>query len=143
MAALDTIRKEIQKRARDAVAEVDIVGLNAARENTQGFYSQGSPKVYVRTGQLGRSPQSTGVSGAGNTYRTSVYLDVASTSYPVPNPLFDFDGTGRFSHFTSEEVFEAAENGTSGVLGKPGFWKKTEKEIKDALDDAMSKRFSR
>ena len=141
MGILDSLREEIQQKAREAVEEVNAVGLNAAINNTTSFYSHGSPRYYVRTGQLGNSPKSSGVNGGGNHYSTTIYLDVGSTHYPVPNLLFDSDGTGRFSHFTSEEVFDAAEHGAHGVLGKPGFWEKTEKEIKEALDAAMSKRF--
>ena len=143
MATISDIRQEIQQRAREAVQEVHDVGLNAAKYNAQGFYSQGQPAIYVRTGQLGRSPKADGVSGSGNTYRTKIYMDIDGTRYPVPNPLFDTDGTGRFSHFTSHEVFEAAESGSSGVKGKPGFWQQTETNIKDALEAAMAKRFTR
>lgn len=141
MGALDTIRAEIQQKAREAIVETNIVGTNATVNNMHSFYSQGHPKKYVRTGQLGASARSTGVSGGGNHYETTIYLDVEGTSYPVPNPAFDTDGSGRFSHFTSMEVFEAAEAGTSGILGKPGFWKKSETEIEQALNAAMAKRF--
>lgn len=142
MGALDSIRKKIQQEARNAVAETDALGLAATLNNTHSFYSQGNPTVYQRTGQLGNSPKSTGVSGSGNSYKTKIYLDVAGTSYPVPNPDFDTDGTGRFSHFSSQEVFEAAESGSFGVKGKPGFWKKSEAEIQQIFEAAMSKRFS-
>lgn len=138
---LDSVRQRIQQKAREAVAETEAKGLTSAINNVASFYTMGNPTVYQRTGQLGSSARSKGVSGTGNTYETTIYLDVGGTSYDVPNPAFDYDGTGRFSHFSSQEVFEAAENHTSGVKGKPGFWKKTETEIEQAFDEAMSKRF--
>ena len=139
---VDEIRKELQQKAREAIEETDQKGLEATKKNTQDFYSGGTPELYVRTGQLGNSPKSTGVSGGGNTYESKIYLDVGGTSYMVPNPLFDFDGTGRFSHYSSDEVFDAAENGHSHVVGKPGFWKKSDKEIEQIFDSSVSKRFS-
>lgn len=141
MAALDSIRRKIQEKARLAVVETDNVGYWKTVNNVQSFYLQGRPKKYVRTGQLGSSARHTGATGSGNRYQTKIYLDLGAVHYDVPNPLFDLDGTGRFSHYTTEEVFDAAENGHSGVLGRSGFWKKSEKEIKEAFDSAMSKRF--
>jgi len=140
---LDTVRQKIQQKAKEAVEETEANGLTSAINNVSSFYTQGNPTIYQRTGQLGNSAKSDGVSGGGNNWRTKIYLDVAGTSYNVPNPDFDFDGTGRFSHFSSQEVFEAAENHTSGVKGKPGFWKKTESELEQMFDIAMSKRFSK
>ena len=46
--------------------------------------------------------------------------------------------TGTFS---AQEVWEAAENHTAGVLGKPGRWTQTETDIEEIVNDVFSRKF--
>lgn len=127
MAALDSVRKKIQLAAEKAMYETEAKAYSAALNNLHSFYSQGNPKVYERTHQLGNSPRTTGIQGTPNHLYARIYLDMA----------YDYD-TGTYA---TPHVFSEAEIGGSGILGKPHFWEKTEEEIEKAFNNAMSKRF--
>lgn len=138
MGALDSIRQKLQSEALAAITEAEQKGKLQTENNVHSFYSSSGTGRYKRTGQLGDSTESTGVSGGGNHYTARIYLDVAGTSYKVPNPAFD---PPYASYFSSQQVFDAAEAGGAHIAGKPGFWAKSEKEIEQALYDAVSKHF--
>ena len=93
------------------------------------YYSQGSPKIYKRTGTLLTSPETTPVSGGGKEWKFTAYMD-ESISY----------STGTYS---GDEVIDVTEKGVSGVLGKSGYFHRTEDEIPDIVDKHMSKYFDR
>ena len=44
-------------------------------------------------------------------------------------------------NFTGAEVIDAAEHGAAGIVGKGGFWKRSEERIKQTVDDVLSKNF--
>ena len=90
---------------------------------------QGSPKIYKRTGTLLTSPETTPVSGGGKEWKFTAYMD-ESISY----------STGTYS---GDEVIDVTEKGVSGVLGKSGYFHRTEDEIPDIVDKHMSKYFDR
>ena len=46
--------------------------------------------------------------------------------------------TGSFS---GAQVIDAAEHGTSGIVGRSGFWARSENRIKDAVDEAVANNF--
>lgn len=127
MDALDVVLKRIQAEAEAAIDEALSNGFEATKQNVEDFYSQGQPRYYQRTGQLGKTPESTGVSGHGNHYEAQIWLN-GDYSY----------NTGTYS---GAKVLSEAEMGGSGILGKPGFWEKSEEDIKRALDAACAKRF--
>ena len=113
--------------------------LKKTKEETQGYYSQGNPTIYERTGALGNSPQTTALQGSGDFLSFEVYLD-EGTAYEVPNSAFT--SRGFASYFTTPEIFEAAESGSYHTLGKSGFWKRSESEFQNILDSAMEHHFS-
>lgn len=115
-------------------SEQDTIG------EVQSFYSQGSPTIYKRTGKLGKSVKTTGANIGGSSVEFSIWLD-QGTPYQVPNP--DFTSRGFPSYFTTPEIFEAAEGGTSGVKGKSGFWARSLTKIKSDTDSALGMYFSR
>lgn len=125
------LRQQLQKAMRVADAKI----LADMYEEVGSFYGGGSPVLYQRTGNLGSSPRTTALSGAGsNTMSFEAYLD-QSVGYSVPNEAFTSKGFA--SHFSTQEVFEAAENHTAHVLGKPGFWKRSEQKMPKELDAAI------
>ena len=141
MGALDSIRQKIQQEAYAAISEAEQKGKIATENNVHSFYSSAGTGRYKRTGQLGNSTQSTGVSGGGNHYEARIYRDIDSVHYHYPNPNPAFYPQYP-SHFSPHEVFEAAEAGGAHIAGKPGFWAKSEKEIEQALNEACSRHFS-
>lgn len=123
------IESRLTKRLQGAMNIVNLHAENIMRQELASFYAGGTPRRYVRTGQLGNSAKVTPLATSGTTISFKAYLDKGSVYYHVPNPLFDFDGTGRYSHYTTDEVFDAAEAGHSGIVGRPGFWGRSERRI--------------
>ena len=118
MGALDSIRQKIQQEAMAAITEAESKGKIATENNVHSFYSSAGTGRYKRTGQLGDSTRSTGVSGGGNHYTARIYLDVAGVSYKVPNPAFS---PPYASYFSAQDVFNAAELVVRILLVSPDF----------------------
>lgn len=122
------LEAECQKKMRRAMEETVVEGWIKARENAQDFYSAGSPSWYDRTGKYGDAPDAEDVSGSGNHLHTKIYMNPSGHGYT----------TGTFS---AQEVWQAAEDHTAGVLGVSGRWAQTESDIKDIGNRAFSKEF--
>lgn len=137
--SMTAIKKAIQKEAKAAMRDAQKKMLKKTQQETQGFYSQGSPTIYERTHTLENSPQTTSLQGSGDSLEYEIYLD-QSVSYEVPNEAFT--SRGFPSYFTTPEIFEAAEGGTSGVKGKSGFWARSEAEFQNILDSSMAQHFN-
>lgn len=120
----------LQKEMRSAMEESVNDGYLKACENAVDFYTEGNPQFYDRTGKYGDAPDTGGVEGSGNHLSARIYMNPSGHGYT----------TGTFS---AQEVWEAAENHTAGVLGKPGRWAQTEIDIEDAIDKAFGKRFKK
>jgi len=108
------VEEAVEKSYRDADTEM------------HGFYSQGTPLYYSRTGQLGGIARRTGVVKSSSTAMGEVYLDT-SIGYSTGTPGFP--------------VVEQAEVFGSGILGRGGFWQRTVAKIPLNLHMALSKRF--
>lgn len=117
------IKAAIRQKANKAMQEISKKGLECAQKNNAGFYT-GSPVWYYRTGQLGNSPATTGVTGGGSSISTEIYLD-DSYSYT----------TGKWS---ANQVLNAAEYGTANLVGSPGFWAKTVEEMSEIIEAAFT-----
>lgn len=52
-------------------------------DETGGFYTQGNPKMYQRTGALGDTPKTTAVSSSGNVVSFKAYLDTSGVIQQV------------------------------------------------------------
>lgn len=131
----DMMKKELRAAMHDAQDKV----LNVMKEEVASFYSMGSPRIYDRTGTLESSPRVTGVNGGATHYEFEAYLDTG-LSYLVPNPAFT--SLGLPSYFSTLEVYTAAETHTANVLGRPGFWARSEQRFQKELDSAMRSHFS-
>lgn len=127
MAAL---KKAIQKEAKAAMRDAQKKMYTKTQQEVQDFYSQGSPYVYKRTGALGNTPQTTPIQESGDTISYEIYLD-QSHKYDTGRDLRSMSAT-----------LPAAEAGDYGILGKPGFWQRSEGEFQDILDSAMAQHFS-
>lgn len=117
-----------QEKMRKAMEETITEGWMKATENAEDFYSVGSPKRYDRTGKYGDAPDADPVTGNGNELRSRIYMNPSNHGY-------------RTGTFSAQEVWQAAEDHTAGVLGKAGRWAQTEKDIKDIGNKAFSKEF--
>lgn len=118
------LRAEVQAAMQSASDNIH----SEIENNLNSFYSVPQGKMYKRTGNLRSSAERTPVSGGGNTISFEARLN---TTHGYT--------TGTFSKI---EVLEAAENHTSGVLGQPGFWSRSESKMQELLDSAMGAHFS-
>ncbi|MBR4590245.1 MAG: hypothetical protein IKO36_06225 [Bacteroidaceae bacterium] len=126
---LDAALEQIRQRMQSAMSQINAKAMSNMQQETQGFYSGGSPTIYSRTGQLGSSPRTSGVQGGGNSYSVKMYLQIPS--YAVPNPAFT--SRGFASYFSGLQALNAAEYHFAHVKGRPGFWNRAnQKTIHDA-----------
>ena len=128
------LRQQLQNAMQvvQAKAEADMF------EEVGSFYSGGSPTIYRRTGGLGSSPRTTGLSVGGNSVSFEAYLE--PPSYTVPNP--DFTSRGYASYFSPLQAMNAAEYHFANVRGRPGFWQRSEKRIEQDLNNTIASFFS-
>lgn len=117
------IRQDITKAMNQSKNEVE----RKLQENVADYYSVGNPNFYKRTETLLTSPKTTPVSGNGKEFEFTAYMD-ESISY----------STGTYS---GAEVIDVTEKGVSGVLGKSGYFKRTEEEIPEIVNKNMLKFF--
>ena len=127
------IQAEMQKAMQvvQAKAEADMY------EETGNFYTQGSPRIYPRTGNLGSSPRTTGLSGGGNSVSFEAYLEPGDYT-GVNNYLRTL---GFASYFSPMQVLTAAENGGAHILGRSGFWRRSEEKIEQDLNETFASFF--
>lgn len=97
------------------------------QKNLAAFYSVPQGKVYKRTGNLRSSAERTPITRTGNMFSFEARLNT-TRQYT----------TGTFS---KSKVLNAAENHTSGILGKPKFWARSEAKMQKRLDSAIRSRF--
>lgn len=135
----DQLEHEIMLDVKNAMMVVQLRAETVMKEELFGFYAGGHPKLYVRTGQLGNSSRVSPLSVSGTTAEFRAYLDKASVHYVVPNKAFT--DRGYSSYFSTDEVFDAAEAGTAGIVGRPGFWKRSEQRFEQELNKALGQYF--
>ena len=126
---MDQVQKAIQ--ATQVKIKADML------KETQAFYSQGSPILYTRTGQLGSSPKTTPVVIGGNSASFEAYLQLGS--YHVPNEAFT--SRGWASYFSPLEVMTAAEAGAAHIKGKSGFWERSLKHMESDVKTVFGRYF--
>lgn len=138
--SLEQLNQALMNKLRSAMSVVNAKVLADMYQETGSFYTQGKPTIYVRTGALGDSPRTTSLTATqngGGSVSFEAYLQ--ENNYLVPNPAFT--SRGYSSHFSGKEVLEAAENHTAHILGKPGFWKRSEEKFQKELDSTLQQFF--
>lgn len=124
---IEDIKKDMQKKLNSTIKEVSTESLHIMQNELNNFYAGGIPQYYKRTGTLGSSPEVKDMYATVNEAGVTVGLD-QSIGY----------STGTFS---GAEVIDAAEYGRSGIVGHGGFWRRSEAEIKNAVDNAIRRNF--
>lgn len=135
MAQLEKLLMLEMKKAMD---EASVKIKTDMDKHIAEFYSEGSPTIYKRTGKMRNAPKTTNTSIGGNSVEFDAYLE--PQQYVVPNN--DFTDRGYSSYFNGSQVLEAAEAGVAHILGKPGFWGNSLKDMEKDLNDSMSKHFT-
>ena len=126
---ISSLMAGLQQELRSAMSEISLQGLMKAHENASSFYDQGDPNSYKRTGTYGTAPNTDGVKGFGNIQEVEIYMEEAGHGY----------STGTFS---AQEVWQAAEDHTAGVLGRPGRWAQTENDVENIINTVCSEHFN-
>lgn len=123
------LERKCQAKMRKAMEETVVEGWIKAKENAEDFYSIDSPnRIYNRTGKYGDAPDADEISGEPNHLHSKIFMNPYNHGY-------------RTGTFSAQEVWQAAENHTSGVIGKAGRWAQTEKDIEDIGNKAFGKEF--
>lgn len=135
MAQLEQI---IMDELASAMNQAKTLSENDVKRELQSFYSQGNPRIYHRTHQLGNSMKSYGVNRFGKTVEFYIWLD-QTVSYPVPN--MDFVNRGFASYYSTPMIFSAAESHSSHILGKGGFWSRSLTKIKKNMISSIQSHF--
>lgn len=129
------IMKDLKKAANLASQRM----LADMHEETGDFYTGGEPVMYQRTGALGDTPRTTGVSASssssGGEVSFKAYLDTSETYT-----------TGRSP--SMKMVLDLANNGGDmtnppmrAVVGKSGFWDRAEEKMEKSFKDTMEQFF--
>ena len=125
---MSELNRMLMNQLQAAMSEASSLMLADMRKETAAFYSQGSPKMYKRTGTLGSTPKVSPLSVGGTQISFDAYLD-KSRGY-------------RTGTFSMSDVLTNAEAHTAGILGKPKFWANSEKRMEKTFEKTM-KRFFR
>lgn len=126
--SFQSLENALKASMKQAMSSIEQKAHMAAMENAEKFYSVPGGNYYIRTGTYGDAPDSTGVTGNGTHLEATIYM----------NP----DGHGyRTGTFSAQEVWEAVETHSHGVLGLPNRWAETEQEIEKIIQDEFSKIF--
>ena len=131
------LEKMIMDQVQKAMQATQVKIKADMLKETQAFYSQGSPILYTRTGQLGSSPKTTPVVIGGNSASFEAYLQLGS--YHVPNEAFT--SRGWASYFSPLEVMTAAEAGTAHIKGKSGFWERSLQHMEKDVNTVFGRYF--
>jgi len=131
------LEKMIMDQVQKAMQATQVKIKADMLKETKAFYSQGSPILYTRTGQLGSSPRTTPVVVGGNSASFEAYLQLGS--YHVPNEAFT--SRGWASYFSPLEVMTAAEAGTAHIKGKSGFWERSLQHMEKDVNTVFGRYF--
>lgn len=131
------LEKMIMDQVQKAMQATQVKIKADMLKETKAFYSQGSPILYTRTGQLGSSPRTTPVVMGGNSASFEAYLQLGS--YHVPNEAFT--SRGWASYFSPLEVMTAAEAGTAHIKGKSGFWERSIQHMEKDVNTVFGRYF--
>ena len=131
------LEKMIMDQVQKAMQATQVKIKADMLKETKAFYSQGSPILYTRTGQLGSSPRTTPVVMGGNSASFEAYLQLGN--YHVPNEAFT--SRGWASYFSPLEVMTAAEAGTAHIKGKSGFWERSLQHMEKDVNTVFGRYF--
>ena len=123
------LENAIKERISQAASGIKDECEKIEKEELASFYSQGDPVRYRRTGALGETGKSTGISTSGTGVSFDMYLDQ--------------DHEYTTGTWNMPQVMDAAESGApgSGILGKPGFWDRATGRFDNAINEGLGKYF--
>lgn len=129
------LKKYILSRCRKSIVEVEKKIYGIIDSYLKKYYSEFSPKEYIRTEQLLRSLVRTGVKQVGSSFVAEVYFDASALNYEqgmMPLQHTPEHGMYGWATWTGDKVLETAMHGSHGGY-KMGtaIWDKSLTEIGD------------
>lgn len=125
---IESIKADCRRKMMNAMSAT-AKDLDPMFRDSVGTFYSGIPKVYVRTGELTNSPKVTGPTSTGDACIVEMELD--------PGLMHHTTGT-----FSEEQILDATNQGTSGVVGTPGYWNRAEENAKIIADAHFRQQFS-
>lgn len=127
----DILRKNVRKAMGIVAAKVEA----DMYEETGGFYTQGKPVKYVRTGTLGDTPKTTAISETGNMVTFNAYLDQSHQYTTGKSPSM-----GAVLDVANDHGLASAY-ALRPPLGKQHFWERAEAKMEQTFNDTMNSFF--
>lgn len=130
------LNQMLMKNLQKALDEANRKILEDMCEETEDFYTGGTPVKYQRTGALGDTPRTTAVSSKttsnGGSASFDAYLDTSEqyTTGKRPSMKTVLTLANKGSDMTNPPM--------RAVVGKPGFWDRARDKMEDRLKDAIS-----
>lgn len=123
MAELEQMIMKEMKKAMNVASNKALADMH---EETGGFYTQGNPSMYERTGALGDTPRTTAVSQSGNSVSFKAYLDTSHRYSTGDNPsMEDVLNLANYGQPWSTKSGAQAR----ATVGKKGFWERAKKKM--------------
>ena len=119
-------------------------------KETEGFYSQGTPVMYQRTGKLERAPRvSELIGGFTDEISFRAYLD-QSGGYPSITYTYWNGGQTTSKAPSMTDVLNLTNYGTTSssvgklhpALGRSGYWERAMAQMQQLLDKNIGKQFN-
>lgn len=140
--SMGELENMLRKHLQNAMQVVQAKSEADMYEEVGNFYTVGHPTIYQRTGGLGSSPRTTGLSVGGNSVSFEAYLNQNQGWYGKDNPNPAFTSRGYASYFSPLQILNAAEYHFANVRGRPGFWHRSEQKIERDFKNTLASFFN-
>lgn len=136
--SLEELEKQILKDMEKAMNEASKQMKKDMQKGTEYFYSKGPGSMYVRTGQLGKTPNVTPVTVSGNEVSFDAYLDKDYVYNSGDKP--DMGQVLELANYGNPWRTQSGA-WANPTVGNNGFWEKSEEYMEDTFDKVMGKYF--
>ena len=137
------ITNEMQK----AMTELSDKSREIVDKELGGYYT-GSPKMYKRTGMLGRDGEVTPVTGD----KEQEFTARLKTDYTYPSITYTYPDGGKTTskspsmedvlNLTNDGIIYGSVGKLHPAIGRSGYWQRIEEQIEQSLNDTFSQHFN-
>lgn len=136
---MDELNRMLMKELSKAINKVAGEILKIMEDATDEFYAGGEPKVYERTGELGKTPKITKVKETNNQISFGAYLEQSHQYSTGKNP-----NMLQVLLLTNDMMTYQPNIGSlRQAVGSPEFWDRALERMEIAYDDVLSSFFTR